>query len=167
MIKISKRRRHEGKTNYTKRRRMLEGKKPRIVIRKTGRYIMIQYIESRIAQDFVKFSTDSKKLLDFGWPKQKEGSLKSLPAAYLTGMLFAKIAEGKKLDGKEAIIDMGLVKSTKGSRIYSAAKGMIDAGFKTPCSEQVFPAENRIKNENSKEFFDKVKQSIEKGGSKK
>ena len=36
---IAKRRRIENKTNYTKRRRLLEGRKPRVVIRKTNRYI--------------------------------------------------------------------------------------------------------------------------------
>lgn len=156
MKMLAKRRRLENKTNYLRRKRLLESKKPRIVIRKTNKYILIQYVESKSAQDNIKFSVLSKELLDYGWPKEKEGSLKSLPAAYLSGLLF-----GKKIKGlKEAVLDMGLIRNTKGSRIYASVKGIIDSGFNMNCSKEVFPEENRIKNDNSKDFFDKVKSSI-------
>ena len=89
---IAKRRRRERKTNYLKRRRLLSGQKTRIVIRKSNRYIIIQAVESRFAQDKIITSCLSKSLLEYGWPKEKSGSLKSLPAAYLTGLLFGKIA---------------------------------------------------------------------------
>jgi len=153
MKKLSKRRRLEGKTNYLKRMRLLEGKKPRIAIRKSNRYITIQYIESRLAQDSVAVSVVSSDLLDYGWPEAKAGSLKSLGAAYLSGLLF-----GKKLGSKkDYVIDTGLIRSTKGSKVYAALKGISDAGLKIQMDKEVQPEEKRIKSDNLKDFFDKVK----------
>jgi large subunit ribosomal protein L18 len=153
---LPKRRRLEKKTNYTKRRLLLEGKKPRIIIRKSNKYITLQYVESSRAQDKILFSVTSKDLINYGWPKDKEGSLKSLAAAYLIGLLF-----GKKIAGKEqAILDTGLNRSTRGSRIYAAVKGIVDSEFEIAHNEEVFPEESRINSENVKAFFDKVKEKI-------
>jgi large subunit ribosomal protein L18 len=153
---IPKKRRQEGKTNYSKRLRLLEGHKPRIVVRKTNKYITIQYIESSAAQDAVIVTVNSKVLLKHAWPADSAGSLKSLGAAYLTGFLFAKKVKGFK----PAIADVGLVTSTPGSRIYATLKGINDGGFAVPCGEKVYPSEERIINENIKSFFDKVKKNI-------
>jgi len=153
---IPRKRRLERKTNYTKRRRLLYGKKARVVIRKTNRYLIIQYIESKEAKDNIKLTTNSKELLEYGWPKEKIGSLKSLGACYLTGLLFAR--EIKSKGAKIAILDTGLIRSTKGSKIYSAVKGIIEGGFEIPCSEKVFPEESRIKKDF--DFFEKVKKTI-------
>lgn len=153
---LPKKRRLEGKTNYLKRRRLLEGKKPRIVIRKTNKYITIQYIESKAAQDSVIKTLNSKVLLKMGWPAEKSGSLKSLGAAYLSGLLFAKQIKGLK----PAIADIGLIKSTPGSRIYAVLKGINDGGFAVPCSEKVYPSQERIINEHIASFFDKLKKNI-------
>jgi large subunit ribosomal protein L18 len=155
---IAKRRRLENKTNYSKRMRLLEGRKPRIVIRKSNKYITLQYVESKAAQDAVKVSVISRDLLDYGWSKEKAGSLKSLGACYLAGFLFGN--KIKKM--APAILDLGLIRSTKGSRIYAAVKGINDAGFKLPCSEEVFPEEKRIKNPNNESFFEKIKLNMEK-----
>lgn len=154
---IPKKRRLEAKTNYSKRKRLLEGRKPRIVIRKTNKYVILEYVESKVAQDAVKVLVSSKQLLEFSWPAEKSGSLKSLAAAYLAGMLF-----GKKIKSlAPAILDTGLIRSTKGSRIYSAVKGINESGFKLPCSPEMYPEEARIKNK--LDFFEKVKKSIEGG----
>ena len=153
---IPKKRRAEGKTNYAKRLRMLEGNKPRIVVRKTNKYITLQYIESSGAQDKVIVTLNSKVLLKNGWSAEKAGSLKSLGAAYLAGLLFAKQLKGLR----PAIPDIGLVKSTPGSRLYAAIKGINDGGFKVPCSDSVYPSEERIITENLKSFFDKVKKNV-------
>ena len=155
---LAKRRRLENKTNYSKRLRLLEGRKPRVIIRKTNKYIIIQYIESAAAQDAVKVSVMSKDLLSYGWPEAKAGSLKSLGASYLTGILFGN--KVKKL--APAILDTGLIRSTKGSKIYAAVKGINESGFQLPCNEKVMPEEARIKSENVKEFLDKVKSNVMK-----
>lgn len=155
---IAKRRRLEHKTNYAKRRRLLEGKKPRVIIRKSNKYITIQYIESSIAQDNVKLTVISSQLIDYGWPKEKIGSLKSLGAAYLTGLLFGF----KMKNNKEAILDTGLIRSTTGSRIYAALNGIVDSGFKIAHNNKVFPSKERINSENLNKFFEIVKEKIMK-----
>jgi large subunit ribosomal protein L18 len=157
---LAKRRRLENKTNYTKRKKLLEHSKSRIVIRKSNKYITIQLVESKEAQDFVKVHINSKVLLEHEWPKDRGGSLKSLGAAYLTGLLFGN--KIKNVSGKK-ILDTGLISSTKGSRIYAAVKGIIDAGVEVPCSKEVMPEEARIISENVKSFFEKVKSSVMKG----
>lgn len=159
---IAKRRRLENKTDYLNRRRLLEGGKPRVVVRKTNKYIILQYVESREAQDKVINSVVSSELLNHGWPADKAGSLKSLAAAYLTGILFAKTVKSTK----DVVLDMGLLRNTPGSRIYAALKGMVDGGMKIRHDAKIFPDEKRIKSENTKAFFDSVKLKVE-GGSKK
>lgn len=154
---LPKVRRAEGKTNYLKRKRMLEGAKPRVVIRKTNRYVVLQYVESKAAQDKVKFGITTKELLEHGWPKNKAGSLKSLPACYLAGIILGEKIKNEK---SEAIVDIGLIRSTKGSRLYAAVKGIIDAGAKVKHNKNVFPEESRIKNKNVMEFFDKIKEKL-------
>lgn len=156
---LPKRRRLEGKTNYTKRKKLLEARKPRIVIRKSNKYITIEYVESKVAQDSVKINLNSKILLEHGWPKESEGSLKSLGAAYLTGLIFGKKAK-ILIKAHKPVLDTGLIRSTKGSKIYAAVKGIIDSGIDMPHNKEVFPDEKRINNEKIKSFFDKVKQNI-------
>ena len=103
-----KRRRKEYKTDYKKRFELLKGSLPRIIFRKTNRYIIGQYVKSQAANDFVIVGVDSKELLDFGWPKTLLGSLKSLPASYLTGFLLGKKMQDK---GEEsAVLDILVIK---------------------------------------------------------
>ena len=160
-MKLNKRRRTEYKTNYRKRIVLLKGNSPRLVIRKTNKYIMLQIVKSKRAQDSVIFSVNTKELLDYGWPEKKQGSLKSLSAAYLGGLLLGKKAKEIK---ERLILDTGLIPNTKGSRIYAAVKGAIDSGLKINCDEKVMPSKDRIeskKNELS-EIFNKVKGGLVK-----
>jgi len=142
---------------------MIRGEKPRIVVRKTNRYILAQYVESEEAQDKVIINLTSKELAEFSWPEKMLGSLKSLPAAYLTGYLLGK--KMQDLDKNMAILDMGLLRNIKKSRIYSFVKGVIDSGIKLNAGKEVFPDEKRLKGEHMKGFtgiFDKVKGAIDK-----
>ncbi|MEM0465221.1 MAG: 50S ribosomal protein L18 [Candidatus Pacearchaeota archaeon] len=158
-MKISKIRRIKNKTNYRKRLILLKSKSPRLVIRKTNKYINIQIIESKNALDKVLFHVCSKELLKYGWPKEKKGSLKSLPAAYLSGFLLGKIAKDFK---KIVILDTGLIPSTKGSRIYAAVKGAFDSGIKINFNEKIMPSKDRIEGKSIglSEIFEKVKNNI-------
>ena len=61
---IRKRRRIENRTDYKARRIMIRGEKPRIVVRKTNRYILAQYVESEEAQDKVIINLTSKELAE-------------------------------------------------------------------------------------------------------
>ncbi len=160
-MKLNKRRRIEYKTNYRKRIVLLKGNYPRLVIRKTNKYMILQIVKSERAQDSVIFSVNTRELLDHGWPEKKQGSLKSLSAAYLGGLLLGKKAKEIK---ERLILDTGLIPNTKGSRIYAAVKGAIDSGLKINCDEKVMPSKDRIegkKNELS-EIFNKVKGGLVK-----
>lgn len=159
---IAKRRRRENRTNYAKRKRLLEGKKPRIVIRKTNKYITIQFVESKLAQDCVKTGVSSKKLIEYGWPENKAGSLKSLAAGYLTGILFGRQISKLPEKHSDAILDIGLIKSSAGSRVYAALKGITESGAEITIKHnpKIFPKEDRIINDKTREFFDKVREKI-------
>jgi len=159
-IKIDKKRKLERKTNYTKRLILLKGDYPRLVVRKTNKYIIMQIIESKHAQDKVLYSVITKDLLKQGWPENKKGSLKSLAASYLAGLLLGNKAKDK-IKGK-IILDTGLIPSTKGSRVYAVVKGVADSGIKIDFNEKVMPSEERIKADY--EFFEQIKGKL--GGGK-
>ena len=149
MKKTLKRRRQENKTDYAKRIKLLKGELPRIVVRKTNKYIIVQYVTSKEAQDKILAGVSSKVLLDYGWPKEAKGSLKSIPAAYLTGYLFGKkiSPQGKE---KNPIMDFGIIRNLHKTKIYAVVKGLIDAGVQIKYKKNIFPDENRIKGEHMK-----------------
>jgi len=138
--KMPFRRRKEGKTDYRKRLVLLKSEKPRLVVRKSLKYITAQLVEYSEAGDKTIASTNSKQLVGLGW----KFACDNTPAAYLTGLLIAKKAEkaGRKIT--EAVLDAGLYPSTKGSRIYAVAKGARDAGLDIAVDESVLPSDERI-----------------------
>ena len=152
MKRLDRKRRRESKTNYTKRLLLLKGNVPRLVVRKTNKYILLQIVESKHAQDKVICEVNTKEFLRYGWPKEKSGSLKSLAAAYLAGMWLANKAKAK--DVKKVILDSGLIPSTKGSRVYAAVKGVAEGGLEIPHNEEILPSDEMI---NKYDFVEKVK----------
>ena len=72
-MKVDKRRRRENKTDYLNRLKLLKGGSPRIVFRKTNKYIIAQYVTSKEAQDKIEFGISSKDLIKHGWPKEFSG----------------------------------------------------------------------------------------------
>ncbi len=156
-IKLDKKRKLQKKTNYNKRLILLKGNYPRLVVRKTNKYIIMQIIESKHAQDKILYSVTTRDLLKYGWPENKKGSLKSLAASYLTGLLLGN--KSKELKQK-IILDTGLIPSTKGSRVYACIKGIVDAGLNINYDKKIIPSKNRIKS--NYEFFDAVQDKIGK-----
>jgi len=160
MIKRPKRRRQEFKTNYSRRLKLLKSKTPRIVFRKSNKYIIAQLVSSKEAQDKVELGISSKNLLSYGWPKEASKSLKTLPAAYLTGYLI-----GKKIKVDKGVVDFGLNRNVHKSKIYAFIKGLQDAGVKVTEKENAFPEEDRIKgkymkNESVTKNFDSILKRI-------
>lgn len=160
-------RRRLGKTDYDKRLKLLKSKKPRLVVRRSLKYITAQIIEFTPKGDRTVLSSSSQGLKKLGW----NFACDNLPAAYLTGLSIGKLALKNKID--EAILDSGLYSSTKGSRVYGLVKGTIDAGLKVPIDNEVLPAEDRIsgkhistqeKFKNLPEVFEKIKEKILKSG---
>lgn len=140
------RRRRGGKTDYRKRLDLLKSGKHCLVIRPSNKHISLQVVDYKEDGDSIIASSHSSELKKFGW-KHNFGNL---PAAYLTGFLGGSRCKEKKI--KECILDIGLRPSVRGSRIYSALKGVIDAGIKVPVSEEVFPPEERIKGRHISEY---------------
>ncbi len=151
-LRTLKRRRRENKTDYKARRILLTSGLPRIVARRTNKYFILQAVESHEAQDKVLATITSKELLKNGWDSKMGGSLKSIPSGYLTGLLMAK-----KLGKGKYIMDLGMARTLKGSRIFSVIKGLIDGGLDIPANETVFPSEERLNGEHLK---DEVKNMI-------
>ncbi len=153
-MKVAKRRRRENKTDYLKRLKLLKSGSPRIVFRKTNKYIIAQYVTSKEAQDKIEIGVNSKHLVDYGWPKEFEGSLKSIPAAYFVGLLMGKKIIERKLEFP--IADFGMLRALHKTKIYAFLKGVIDAGIKIKYKEETFPDENRIKGKHMKKDFSKI-----------
>lgn len=132
------RRKREGRTHYKRRLELLKSSQTRVIIRRTNTSILLQAINYLPDGDKVICTFNSKKLSTYGW----NYSTKSIPAAYLAGLAFGKLALSKGV--KSAILDLGLQTPVKGSRLYAALKGVVDAGLKIPCSEDIFPSMDRI-----------------------
>lgn len=163
-MRTQKVRRKKHKTDYLKRLKLLKSGKPRVVFRRTNRYLIAQYVESREAKDKVIFSINSKDLFSYSWPKEFENSLKTLPASYLTGYLIGKQIIKKKLE--QPVVDLGMIQALHKTKVYAFIKGLIDSGIKISCKEEAFPDEDRLKGKHLKkdfsEIFNKVKGEIEK-----
>lgn len=159
-LRIQKRRRRENKTDYGARLQMLKSYVPRLVIRRTNKYIIIQLVSTEEAKDKVLSGVTSKELLENGWDTKLAGSLKSLPAAYLTGILMAKKLGKAK---EKYAVDLGMARNIKGSRIYASVKGLVDGGLNVSAGEKCFPTKERIEGNhtpNSKAIVAKVKAKL-------
>lgn len=141
-MKTIRKRRRESKTDYLKRMKLLKGEKPRVVFRRTNKYIIAQYIISKEAKDSIKIGIDSRALLKYGWPEDKRGSLKSIPATYLTGYLISKKIIKDKLEGP--ILDIGMIRPIHKSKVFAFIKGLIDGGIKISCKEEALPLEENL-----------------------
>lgn len=164
-MKTLKKRRKQNKTDYRKRLKLLKSGLPRIVFRKTNSYVNSQYVISEEARDKVLLEVNSKRLLSFGWPKNQKGSLKSIPASYLTGFLMGKEIIKNKLSQK-VIIDSGMIIMKHKTKPFAFIKGLIDSGINIKCKEKAFPEDERIQGKSLKKDFSKefneIKSRIEK-----
>jgi len=162
-MKTLRRRRKENKTDYKKRTGLLKSHAPRIVFRKSNRYVITQYITSKEAQDSVVFGITSGTLLKHGWPEDMKGSLKSLPASYLTGFYMGRKILEKKL--AVPIVDLGMIRNVNKSRAFAFIRGLADSGVKINHEAESFPDEEKIKGKNLKRdfsvYFSKIKSGIE------
>ena len=128
--RVKLRRRREGKTDYQARKAMVICSRPRLVTRPSIRNINAQIIVAKQKGDLTLVSASSRELVKkYGW-KAPTGNT---PAAYLTGMLVGLKAKAKGIN--EAILDLGLINPTKGSRVFAVLHGVIDAGVEIPHGE--------------------------------
>jgi large subunit ribosomal protein L18 len=149
------RRRRESKTDYRRRLKLLLSRKPRMVVRKSNKHIIVQLIFSSDKGDVTLVSANSADLSKYGFRLYKNNT----PAAYLTGLLFGMKASAN--GHKDAVLDIGL--RSPSSRILAALKGAIDGGLNIPCDETVFPSDERIRGEHigyDPNEFERVKNKI-------
>jgi large subunit ribosomal protein L5e len=161
-------RRRQGKTDYYARKRLVvqdknkyDSKKYRLVVRRTCSKIICQIIYSTITGDKVLCAADSKELRRWGL----EAGLTNYAASYATGLLVARrllkqlkmddmYKGADKCDGEyfsvadnmddnrrpfKALLDVGLVRTTTGNRVFGALKGASDGGLDVPHKTKRFP----------------------------
>jgi len=163
---VKYRRRREGKTDYYARQRLVvqdknkyNSPKFRLVVRISNKDVTTQIVFSKIAGDVVMAAAYSHELPRYGL---KVG-LTNYSAAYATGLLLARrhltnLGLASKYEGvKEAtgelysveeladgprpfyaLLDVGLARTTTGSRIFAAMKGASDGGIEVPHNEKRF-----------------------------
>ena len=139
------RRRESGQTDYHRRLKLLRGKKARAVVRVSNTRVTCQMVNWSAGGDLVLATvTGSDLAKKFDWPEDFSG--------FALGK--AAMAQGCT----DAVLDIGLAGSTPGSRVFSALKGMVDAGMDIPHSDSVLPEDNRI---NGEHISDKVSAAVE------
>tara|TARA_B100001142_G_scaffold317532_1_gene358581 strand:+ start:1481 stop:1990 length:510 start_codon:yes stop_codon:yes gene_type:complete len=149
------RRRKAGLTDYRRRLKLLRGRKPRAVVRVSNTRTTCQLVTWAASGDLVTVSvTGSDLSKKYGWPQ--DFSKKSVPASYLVGYAMGKAAKAQ--GAEEAVLDIGLAASTPGNRVFSALKGMVDAGLEIPHGDNVLPEEDRI---NGSHINDDVAAAVE------
>ncbi|AFZ70895.1 ribosomal protein L18 [Caldisphaera lagunensis DSM 15908] len=154
--KLALKRRRQGKTDYRLRYRLVISQKPRAVVRKTNKYILVQIVEFDAKGDKTIVAAHSKELSKlYNW----KGYGKNTCAAYLTGYLAGLRAKQKGIN--EAILDIGLQTPSKGNRIFAALKGLVDAGIQIPHSEEILPDEERVKCEHISKWAEDLKKNNE------
>lgn len=145
------RRRREGKTDYQLRRGLVLSRVPRLVIRGTSKHMTVQVIKAKVTGDEVLVSAHSRELTKtYGW----RGARGNVPAAYLTGLLCGYRAKAKGI--KRAVSDMGLQMPSRRARVFSALKGVVDAGVMVPHEENVLPGEPRISGQHIVDYANKL-----------
>ena len=155
------RRIRDKKTNYTRRKNMLMGRKDFVTVQISNENTQVQIHKPELTGDKVISSAHSRFLIEKGW----KGSRKNIPAAYLTGYFAGKKALEK--GATSAILYSGTRKYT--SRMAAALNGITDAGVEIPADEKTFPTNDRINGEHLKIKNDvnNIKSSIDTGAKAK
>lgn len=144
-------RRRSKKTDYKQRLALLKSGKPRIVVRRSTKGIRVQIVSFNDKGDTVLIEETSKSLKKHGWT----GHTGNITAAYLTGLMAGMKA--RKNGVNDAVLDIGLQMSVKGSSIYAAAAGVKDAGIEIPLGKEVMPDEKKISGKHISDYASKLK----------
>jgi len=135
---VNFRRRREGRTDYAKRLALLKSGKPRMVVRKSNKYVTVQFVKFGEKGDETIASATTMELKKIGFPGKC-----NTPSAYLAGIAAAKKARAKGVG--EFVLDIGRQTASRGSIVFAALKGALDAGLKTSHAPEMIPSEDRIK----------------------
>ncbi len=148
------RRRREGKTNYAKRLAAVKSGETRMVVRRSNKGFLVQFVDYAEKGDKTLYSVHSSKLSEVGFPAKA-----NTPTAYLLGLYAGKHAKAKGV--KKAIADIN-VTASRGAVVFAAVKGAIDAGIAIPFDESVLVAErlNGSHLKGVKDAFEAAKKKI-------
>lgn len=147
------RRRKIGRTRYKKRLALLRTNKPRLVIRKNNRDIIVQVVDFGYEGDRVLATVNGKTIAkQFSWPSRR-----NMPTAYLVGLYAAKLAKQKGVS--EVVPDIGLHSPTRQSIVFGAIKGAMDGGLKTKMIMEISP--DRINGKHIAEYAKALKEKDE------
>jgi large subunit ribosomal protein L5e len=160
------RRRREGKTDYQARKALIyqdknkyNTPKYRFVVRFSNKDVTCQIAYAKLAGDVILAAAYSHELPKYGLP----AGLTNYAAAYATGLLLArrvltklnladKYAGNKEINGQDynvedlvdgprpfnALLDVGLKRTTTGAKVFGALKGATDGGIYIPHTERRF-----------------------------
>lgn len=145
-----------GRTNYKKRVALLKADRPRLVVRKSISNMNLALAEYSEKGDKIILSVNSKALEKLGWKADKG----NVPSAYLTGFLLGKKAKEKGIE--DAVLDIGLNSSVRGSRIYAAVAGALDAGIRIPQNPEILPHKDRINGVHIAKYAEALKNDKER-----
>lgn len=149
------RRRREGKTNFAKRLALVKSGRTRMVVRRSNKDIMIQFIDFDPKGDKTLLTVSGAHLAKlYQWPSKR-----NVWTAYLAGLMAGRMA--KKKGVKDIVVDLGMYVPSKGAVIFAAQKGAADAGLETVCDKEKVP-EQKLSNppEKYKGIFETVKSRI-------
>jgi large subunit ribosomal protein L18 len=149
----SLKRNRQRKTNYRKRAALLISKSPFITIKISDQNVTSQVLKATRSGDVVISSVHSRELKNHGW----KGSMNSLPACYLTGLLVGKKSIEKGTD--TAILYTG--KDPFTTRIAACLKGIVAAGLNVPVSNKSLPKDDRISGEHIVKYAKILKEDQE------
>jgi large subunit ribosomal protein L5e len=182
---VKYRRRREGRTDYYARKRLIAQDKNkfntpkyRLVVRFSNKDIVAQIIYARIEGDIVMCAAYAHELKRYGVTV----GLTNYSASYCTGLLLARrILKKLKLDGIykgvekvtgddyqvegvddgagpfRCFLDLGLRRTTTGSRIFGVLKGALDGGLDIPHSTKRFYGyKKEKKNYDAKAHRDRI-----------
>jgi len=169
-FQVKFRRRRECKTDYYARQRLItqdknkyKTPKYRLVVRFTNRDVICQIFSSDLTHDVCLAAAYSHELLGFGL----KAASTNYATSYATGLLVARRVNAKlgldyegntNIDGEDynveapedaakkpfkAILDVGLRRTTTGSRLFGALKGACDGGIDVPHNDHRFPGSKR------------------------
>ncbi len=134
--RVQLRRRREGKTDYQARKAMVVSGRPRLVVRPSLKNVSVQIIIAKAIGDQVLTSANSRELIKkYGW----KAATGNIPAAYLTGLLCGLKAKTAGINA--AILDIGMVIPSKGSKVFAVLNGVLDAGVEVPHGEEKIVAD--------------------------
>jgi large subunit ribosomal protein L18 len=148
------RRNRQNRTNYRKRLAVLVGRRSFVSVTISNQNVMVQVLKPSATGDSVVTAVRSLELLKYGW----KGSMNSIPACYLTGLLLGKRTLEKGMNN--LVLYTG--KGSFTSRVAACLKGIIDAGVNIPVSESSLPKIERINGGHIAQYAELLKKDAEK-----